>query len=45
MVCEGVETNEQADMLKGFGCDNVQGYLYDKPLVLEEFEEKYMKKR
>ena len=45
MVCEGVETKEQADMLKGFGCDNVQGYLYDKPLVLEEFEEKYMKKR
>lgn len=44
MVCEGVETMEQADMLKDFGCENVQGYLYDKPLGIEEFENKYMKK-
>ena len=43
MVCEGVETKEQADMLKAFGCENVQGYLYDKPLSIEEFEAKYMK--
>lgn len=43
MVCEGVETKEQADMLKDFGCENVQGYLYDKPLMPEEFEEKYIK--
>lgn len=44
MVCEGVETKEQAEMLKVFGCENVQGYLYDKPLAIEEFENKYMKK-
>lgn len=44
MVCEGVETKEQAEMLKDFGCENVQGYLYDKPLMPEDFEKKYMKR-
>ena len=37
VVCEGVETKEQADFLKQIGCDMVQGFLYAKPLPMEEF--------
>jgi diguanylate cyclase (GGDEF)-like protein/PAS domain S-box-containing protein len=38
-VAEGVETKEQADILTHMGCNIIQGYLYSKPLVLEEFIE------
>jgi len=44
VVCEGVEREDQADMLKEFGCEKVQGYLYDKPLMIDAFESKYMLK-
>lgn len=30
-VAEGVETEEQVEILSSFGCDQVQGYLYAKP--------------
>jgi len=36
VVAEGVETREQLDLLRGFGCDQVQGYLISKPLPLAE---------
>jgi len=32
ILAEGVETKEQADYLIENGCDDVQGYLYDRPL-------------
>lgn len=38
---EGVETEEQLRFMKRIGCDYIQGYLIDKPLPLEQFEEKY----
>src|SRR5471030_2610640 len=38
VVAEGVETPEQLDLLRGFGCDQVQGYLI-KPLPLAELVE------
>ncbi|MCR5848143.1 MAG: GGDEF domain-containing phosphodiesterase [Lachnospiraceae bacterium] len=41
VICEGVETKEQVEMLKGFGCHAVQGYYYGKPMPCEEFIEKY----
>ena len=41
VVCEGVETKEQAEMLKEIGCHIAQGYLYAKPMPLAEFEEKF----
>ncbi len=44
VLCEGVEREDQAKMLKEFGCEKVQGYLYDKPLMIEAFEAKYMLK-
>ncbi|WP_432647978.1 EAL domain-containing protein [Mitsuokella sp.] len=35
-VAEGVETKEQADFLRQCGCTKQQGYLYSRPLPLEE---------
>lgn len=43
VIAEGVETDEQAEFLKEIGCSTVQGYLYDKPLPLEEFEKRLEK--
>jgi len=37
VVAEGVETSEQATLLRTAKCDYVQGYLYSRPLPPEEF--------
>lgn len=37
VVCEGVETEKQAQMVRSWGVDYIQGYLYAKPLSAEEF--------
>ncbi|MNG01848.1 Oxygen sensor protein DosP [compost metagenome] len=42
VVAEGVETPEQLDLLRGFGCDQVQGYLISRPLPLAELVEYLM---
>jgi len=39
VVAEGVETPEQLELLRGFDCDQVQGYLISKPLPLAELVE------
>jgi EAL domain-containing protein (putative c-di-GMP-specific phosphodiesterase class I) len=31
VVAEGVETREQAEALRGFGCDRAQGFVYARP--------------
>ncbi|MEO7850968.1 MAG: EAL domain-containing protein [Rubrivivax sp.] len=33
VVAEGVETQDQFDMLRSLGCDEAQGYLIDRPLA------------
>lgn len=38
-IAEGVETEEQARVLRGMGCTFAQGYLYSKPLSAEEFKQ------
>ncbi len=43
VICEGVETKEQVDILRRLGCNMVQGYYYDRPLPMDEFLEKYCK--
>ena len=40
IVSEGVETIEQADYLKYLKCDCAQGYLFDRPLSVEDFEKR-----
>lgn len=37
-VAEGVEYQEQVEMLKQIGCDYIQGYYYAKPMPISEFE-------
>ncbi len=39
VLAEGVESAEQVEMLKRFGCDRLQGYYYQKPLRLEELKQ------
>lgn len=38
VIAEGVETDAQSDYLKGNGCMSYQGYLFSKPIPVEEFE-------
>jgi diguanylate cyclase (GGDEF)-like protein/PAS domain S-box-containing protein len=38
-IAEGVETRTQAKLLKQQGCDEIQGYLYSRPLSAEQFLE------
>lgn len=39
VIGEGVETEEMAEMLRGQGCDEAQGYLYARPLSAEALTE------
>lgn len=43
-VAEGIETKEQIEYLKQIGCDMVQGYYFEKPITIKEFEKKYIRK-
>ena len=38
VISEGVETEEQFKLLKEVKCDMAQGYLFGKPMPIEEFE-------
>ncbi|NVK54925.1 MAG: EAL domain-containing protein [Alteromonadaceae bacterium] len=40
-VAEGVETEEQASLLKTMGVDYLQGYLFARPLKKKDFDEWY----
>lgn len=41
-VAEGIENQEQLDLLKAYGCDTGQGFYFSKPLSITEFEEQYL---
>ena len=42
-VAEGVETRGYVEYLKSLGCDYVQGYVFYRPMPVEEFEERFLK--
>lgn len=39
VIAEGVETEAQRDFLEQHGCSACQGFLFSKPVPIEEFEE------
>ena len=41
VVAEGVEEKNQEQFLKAFKCQKVQGYLYNKPLPVEDVVQQY----
>ncbi len=43
VVAEGVETEEQSRLLRVLNCDEVQGFLYSRPLPRETFESSFLK--
>jgi diguanylate cyclase (GGDEF)-like protein/PAS domain S-box-containing protein len=42
VVAEGVETEEQSRLLRLLGCDEMQGFLFSKPVPSEIFETRYL---
>jgi EAL domain-containing protein (putative c-di-GMP-specific phosphodiesterase class I) len=38
VIAEGVETEEQQDLLLSNGCTHYQGYFFGKPVAIEQFE-------
>ena len=39
VLCEGVETESQAEYLREISCDMAQGYLYARPMPMDQFED------
>lgn len=42
VVAEGVETEEQSRLLRLLNCDEMQGYLFSKPVPADIFETKFL---
>jgi EAL domain-containing protein (putative c-di-GMP-specific phosphodiesterase class I) len=45
VIAEGVETEVQAAFLRKEKCEELQGYLYGKPMPAREFEARYLIER
>lgn len=43
-VAEGVDSQEQLEFLQALSCDYIQGYLFSKPLIVDDFE-RFIKER
>jgi diguanylate cyclase (GGDEF)-like protein/PAS domain S-box-containing protein len=43
VIAEGVETEEQREVLLRLGCHAFQGYLFGHPLPLKEFEDRWLR--
>lgn len=42
VVCEGVETEEQVELLKSLGCKIGQGYVFSRPISTSDYEAKFL---
>jgi diguanylate cyclase (GGDEF)-like protein len=42
VTAEGIETEDQAVLVRLFGCDELQGFLYGRPVTAEEIERRYL---
>jgi EAL domain-containing protein (putative c-di-GMP-specific phosphodiesterase class I) len=38
IIAEGVETEQQRQLIANRGCTNYQGFLFGRPVPIEEFE-------
>ena len=45
VIAEGVETKVQLDHLRRLDCDDAQGFLFCKPLSVEDFTQRLMERR
>ncbi|HKZ78417.1 MAG TPA: EAL domain-containing protein [Pyrinomonadaceae bacterium] len=45
VIAEGVETEEQLEYLRSLNCDEVQGFLFSKPLAANDFTELLVERR
>jgi EAL domain-containing protein (putative c-di-GMP-specific phosphodiesterase class I) len=43
VIAEGVETEEQRKFLASLGCHAFQGYLFSRPVSVEDFERLLLK--
>ncbi len=43
ILAEGVETQQQLELLRDLGCDFYQGYLTSPAVAVDEFEQRFMK--
>lgn len=39
VLCEGIETEEQLQILKNIGCETGQGFWFSRPLPIDQYEE------
>lgn len=42
VICEGIETEEQVQLLRSLDCDGAQGFWFSKAIPAEEFERRYL---
>ena len=38
VIAEGVETEQQVEILRELGCDFIQGYIWGRPMSLEQIK-------